>query len=119
MESTKAIYVLEERFFAGVQRCLGMRSGLVVVSGRCLVHSQNGKRKKREERRDSLLETTKRAKKRVLPSCRCENESFVGSCFVGLVVSAESVFLGGERILNEERRIGSDGKTTKGAKMGF
>ena len=32
----------------------------------------------------------------ILPlDCRCENEGFVGWCFVGLVVSAESVFCGG------------------------
>ncbi len=78
-----------------VQRCLGMRSGLVAVSGRCLVHSQNGKRgEKGEEERKFVRNDQERQEARhsILP---LRGGSFGGWCFVGLVVSVGSVFCGG------------------------
>lgn len=52
--------------------------------------------KRREKREESLLETTKPAKKRALPSYWLWKKVYDGQCFVGLEADAESMFLEGE-----------------------
>ena len=53
------------------------------------------KGEKRGKRKASLLETTKSAKKRVIPSCRCGEKVLLVRVLLELVVSAEGVFCGG------------------------
>ena len=89
MESTKAIYVLEERFFAGVQRCLGMRSGWFAVSGRMPCPFSKCEKGRKEERKFVRNDQERQeARHPILPLW---GGSFVGLMFLGGLVLGDSL----------------------------